>query len=347
MIRWSYIGAATTIGLLLTASPAAAQRLMSIDTRSGQPYQRWNPDPMLPDLPKPPTAMDEGQRPVDTSKLHEFELAQPLELPTDDAEAALLAYVRNTPASNLDAGLPQLELDSWLTATLLPYNANAAPVEWRLDQCEDLTSDIPWYAAELCTEATVPVSGEKTLTLILAVGDWREASDGRSGWVVHPPAIRDLFIQTAANSLDIQSLSELTTAFNLPVDRWPTVEFELAVDASPLRALPGEIVTFRVQVRNTGKRNAQRAEVTLGVSIGDTPDEAKSYDYQWFPAIPAGRTVALELPIGLPKGRGVFHASVNAFSSRKRFKERDTSRNSMFLWVHQATDPPELPATVR
>jgi hypothetical protein len=88
---------------------------------------------------------------------------------------------------------------------------------------------------------------------------------------VHPPAIRDLFIQTAANSLDIQSLSELTRAFNLPVDQWPTVEFELAVDASPLRALPGEIVTFRVQIRNTGKRDAQRAEVTFGVSIRIPP----------------------------------------------------------------------------
>jgi hypothetical protein len=297
------------------------------------------------------STVDGGQRPVDTSKFDEIPVVQPPELPTDDAEAALLAYVRNTPASNLDAGLPQIELDSWLTATLLWYNIHAAPVEWRLDRCLDFTSDLPDYSTELCVEATsanISQSEEKTLTLILAVGDWRQASDGRSGWVLHPPAIRDFFIQTDANSLDIQSLSELTTAFNIPVDRWPTVEFELAVDASPLRALPGEIVTFRVQVRNTGKRDAQRAAVTFGGSFGDTPDEVKVYDYQWFPAIPAGRTVAVELPICLPEGRGVFHASVEAFSSRKRFKERDTSRrNSIVLWVHQATDPPELPATVR
>jgi hypothetical protein len=56
--------------------------------------------------------MDGGQRPVDTSKLHEIPLVQPLELPTDDAEVALLAYVRNTPASNLDASLTQLERNS-------------------------------------------------------------------------------------------------------------------------------------------------------------------------------------------------------------------------------------------
>ena len=94
-----------------------------------------------------------GQRPVDISKLDEIPIVQPLELPADDAEAALLAYVRKTPAINLDPDLPQIELDSWLTATLLSYNANVAPVEWRLDQCEDFTSDVPGYAAELCTHA--------------------------------------------------------------------------------------------------------------------------------------------------------------------------------------------------
>jgi hypothetical protein len=293
----------------------------------------------------------EAQRPVNDRDREHMAVPEFPMLPDVDEERAILAYVRNTPAFNLDAALPPLELDQWLTATLLSYNMHAAPVEWQLDRCEDFTSDLPGYSSsELCVEATsanISQSEEKTLTLILAVGVWWQASDGRSEWVVRPPAIRDLFIQTDTNSLDIRSLSELTTAFNLPVDRWPTVELEVAVDASPLRALPGEIVTFTIQVRNTGKRDAQRAEITFFASVGDTPDDLKRSDFQWFPAIAAGGRVAVELPVALPEGRGVFHASVDAFRSRKRFKERDTSRNRIFLWVHQVTDPPELPATVR
>ena len=160
---------------------------------------------------------------------------------------------------------------------------------------------------------------------------------------LHPPAIREVYIEAAGDSLDIRSLSELTTAFDLPVDRWPTVEFELAVDASPLRARPGEVVTFRIQVRNAGKRDVNRAEIHFGVETF----EGERRDYRWFPAIPAGRTVAVEHAIRLPEGRGILHASVlqNA-PNAKRFYDTNRSNNSAALWVHQVADPPELPARV-
>ena len=116
------------------------------------------------------------------------------------------------------------------------YNPSAARVEWRLERCEDFTSICPSESSELCAEAksaNISQSEEKTLTLILAVGDWRQASDGRLErvWRVRRRSA-DLFIQTAADSLDIRLLSELTTAFGLPGERWPTPEFELAVNAA-------------------------------------------------------------------------------------------------------------------
>lgn len=84
----------------------------------------------------------------------------------------------------------------------------------------------------------------------------------------------------------------------------------------------------------------------FGVSFDEMPDDGKEHRYQWFPAIAAGREVAAELPVRLPEGRGVFHASVHAFFGGKRFRQNDPSRDSSWLWVHQVTDPPELPAVV-
>ena len=291
----------------------------------------------------------EAQRPVNDRLLDRIPVPELPMLPDDDDDRRILAFVRNTPADNLDAALPALPLERWLTETLLSYNSGAARPEWRLERCEDFTSDLPRESSELCAIAkwaniSPPDKNEKALMLILAVGDWREAIDGRSGWVVRSPEIRDFFIQTADNSLDIRSLSELTAAFDSPADRWPTAEFELGINASPLRALPGETVTLRIEVRNKGNRDASRAEVQFAAFTGDSPDDAKEYRYQWFPSVPAGRSVAVELPIALPEGRGVFSASARPFSTRKRYKEDVMRRNHIFLWVHQVTDAAGLPA---
>lgn len=285
----------------------------------------------------------EAQRPFNDRELEKMGMRQLPMLPDDEEERAIVAYVRKTPAENLDPALPPMELDAWLAGTLLSYDPNATQVEWRLDRCEDVTTDFPDYSSELCVVAKserISPSAEKSLMLILAVGGWPQSGEGR--WVIRPPAIRELFIQTDANSLDIHSLSGLTAAFDVPAERWPTVELELAVDASPIRALPGDTVTFRVKVRNTGKRDAPRAEIKFGASFSDMPDDGKDYRYQWFPAIAAGREVLAELPVRLPEGRGIFHASVYLFSSGKRIKAKNTPSNSTFLWVHQVTDPPEM-----
>lgn len=95
----------------------------------------------------------DAQRPVDANKFDEIKMPELPMVPDDADERAIVAYVRKTPAFNLDSALPQIELDSWLTATLLQYNAKGATVEWRLERCENFTSDLPSEAAELCTHA--------------------------------------------------------------------------------------------------------------------------------------------------------------------------------------------------
>jgi hypothetical protein len=288
----------------------------------------------------------EAQRPFNDRDLEKMSAArlQQLPLPPDNEEA-IVAAVRKTPAPNLGSGLPVLELDEWLREILLSYNPHAAPLEWRLERCEDFTSDFPDYSAELCVVASsenISRSGEKSFTLILGVGEWSRAGEGR--WVLRPPAIRDLFVQNASNSLDIRSLSELTAAFDVPPDRWPTVEFELSLDASPLRALPGDTVNLRIQVRNTGKRDAPRAEIQFGGVVGDTPDDVREYRYQWFPAIAAGQTVAVELPCACLKGavssmRGR-PRSVVASASRKPIPRRKPSQSGCITcWIRPACLP--------
>ena len=292
----------------------------------------------------------DAQRPVNDRLLDRIPVPDLPMLPDEADDRRILTFVRNTPADSLDAALPPLPLDRWLTETLLAYNPSVARAEWRLERCEDLTSDLPRESSELCAIAkwaniSPPEKQEKALTLILAVGDWREAIDGRSGWVVRPPAIRDFFVLADDDSLDVRALSDLTTALDVPVDRWPAAEFELAVMAVPLRALPGETVTFKIEVRNKGNRDAHRAEVSFAAFLGETPEDSKRYDYKWYPSIAAGRAVAVELPIALPEGRGVFSASARPYSTRKRYKENLTRRNHTFLWVHQVTDPANLPTT--
>lgn len=151
----------------------------------------------------------EAQRPFNDRDLEKMGMRQWPMPPDDEEERAIVAYVRKTPAENLDAALPPLELEAWLAGTLLAYNPHPTPVEWRLERCEDFTTDFPDYSAELCVVAkseNISPSAEKSLTLILAVGGWSQSGDeGR--WVIQPPAIRDLFLQNAANSLDVRSLS--------------------------------------------------------------------------------------------------------------------------------------------
>lgn len=286
-----------------------------------------------------------AQRPFNDRDLGKVGNQQLPMLPDDDA--AIVAAVRKSPVRNLDAGLPALELEEWLSGILRSYNPHAAPLEWRLERCEDFTTDYPGYSSELCvvvTSENISTSDRKSFTLILAVGAWSQSGEGR--WVLNVPAIRDLFIQNDANSLDIRSLSELTTAFDVPTDRWPTVAFELSIDAAPLRALPGDTITLKIQVRNTGKRDAPRAEVQFGGGFGDTPDDRKQYLYRWFPSVAAGRAVAVELPVRLPEGRGTFHATVNSFSTRKQFNDGGTSSRTAYVWVHHVLDPPGLPTIV-
>ena len=290
----------------------------------------------------------EAQRPFNDRDFEKMARQHPM-LPDDDG--AIVAAVRKSPVRNLDAGLPALDLEEWLTGVLSSYNPQAAPLEWRLERCEDFTSDYPDYSAELCViadSANISQSEQKSFTLVLAVGGWSPSGEGR--WVLRPPTIHDLFVQNDTNSLDVRTLGELTAAFDIPPDRWPTVEFELSIDASPLRALPGDTVTLKVEVRNTGKRDAPRAEVRFGGGFGESPDDSKEYSkaylYRWFPAVPAGRAVAVELPVRLPEGRGVFHASANAFGTRKHFKDGDTSKDTVFVWVHHVLDPPGLPTVV-
>jgi len=77
------------------------------------------------------------------------------------------------------------------------------------------------------------------------------------------------------------------------------VDLKVSIEAKPPRALPGDLVTFVIQVANTGNRDADRAEIHA--VLGQCCD-TKERRYDWFPTIPAGHTATVQFAEHLPAG---------------------------------------------
>ena len=66
---------------------------------------------------------------------------------------------------------------------------------------------------------------------------------------------------------DMPSLRYLGQSLELPLDRWPKVDLQVAVESTHRSALPGDVVTFTIRVRNAGRANLERAEVNVLLSL--------------------------------------------------------------------------------
>jgi hypothetical protein len=288
-------------------------------------------------------SLAEAQQLVDSDKLDQYKSPELPELPYD-AEAQILAYVRNTPAVMFDPDLPPIEIEQWLVATLLPKIEHLSPQlsEWKQNWCEDRTSDIPDQGPELCVEALIPVSDEKSVSIIFSVADWGPTPSGSQTWLVHPPVVRDISIGGRRNSLNVASLQDLEDAIDRPVEEWPTVDLKVALDPTPIRALPGDVVSFRVQVSNVGNRDAERAAIHITITPCCENDARR---YLWHPRIPAGYVATVEIPVALPEGRALAMVSAHVDETFKRIEERSTHDHFVTVWVHHVDDPPYLTPT--
>ncbi len=285
-----------------------------------------------------------AQRPIDIVRLEGIRRPTLPPLPEDDIHAAILAHASTTPAVLIDPELAPVTLSEWLAAaTQLEPGGLPHLVSWNLDHCEDLKSDIPGPSPELCATATALLDDERALQLVLAVALPAIMSDGNVRWLVQIPAIRKirLTVQTPRpDSLDIPSLRDLDSWLQLPHAKWPMVDLKVSIEAKPPRALPGDLVTFVIQVANTGNRDADRAEIhaVLGQCC-DTNDRR----YDWFPTIPAGHTATVQFAEHLPDGRAIVQATATTYvPGGPAVADRNPEDNDASIWVHQVTDPPNL-----
>ncbi len=313
MMRRLFSSAAMTLALVLAASPSAAQRLMLIETRPGPPNQPWVPDPRRPNLPKPPNEEE-----------YEF----------------ILAYVRGLTASQIDPELPAIEIGHWLSAVVWPKVAGGPPPlpKWNLDFCRDRTSDAPAFAPEFCAEATLALSPTRTLTVIIAAAIPLQAGDGVIRWVLTLPSVRPIRLAEESTPgwgdvFDMPSLRYLGESLELPLDRWPKTDLQAAVESTHRSALPGDVVTFTIRVRNAGRADLERAEVNVLLSLC-CPEAQRRY--LWFPRIPAGHTATITFAATMP----VLSSSVTVTAYPFDPPGQDsTDDNTAVMWVAGAADP--------
>jgi hypothetical protein len=108
----------------------------------------------------------------------------------------------------------------------------------------------------------------------------------------------------------------------LPFDEWPQLDFETKITWNPPKPVPGESVWFSVWVRNTGKRSADRAWVTI--LIGPCCDPHLEVHRDWFPKIAPGASARVDWELSLPEGRAIATVSVRPGPSAKKVPYLET-----------------------
>jgi len=282
------------------------------------------------------------------------------------AQERLVGYLKQVPVSDLDPRLPGTPLEQWLFERFgLRMAANRTAIaDWSLGFCEERASAIPGAGPDLCVEVSVPLLtelgapqgggppillGQRVIKLSIAVANGVYVSSGRTGWTLIPAQLRRIYIDRVEDvrhidSLDVKSLVELDGQLALPFDEWPAVDFKSAIAWAPEKPLPGNTVTFKITVENTGKRDAERASVhfLLGIWLPCCGESVKEIRREWFPHIPAGSSASFEISALLPRGDAIAHVAVSTGPGMARTRESNPDDNDTTVVISAdgtPTDP--------
>jgi hypothetical protein len=248
-----------------------------------------------------------------------------LEVPGSRVQASLLERVQETPASAFDPGLPPIPLETWLFVTLASRAevVRARFVDWEVTFCGAYglganPSIVTATGPELCAMGTVQFSAERSVQLVVNVAD---AVRDELTWRPIVPSLREVYIERLndvrrIDSLDVPKLSDLPDMLRLPFDEWPQIDFDTAITWDPPKPLPGESVWFHLSVRNTGKRSADRAWITI--LIGPCCDPRLEGRREWFPKIAPGALVRADWQFPLPEGQAIATVRVRPGPSAKK-----------------------------
>ena len=267
-----------------------------------------------------------------------------LQLPDSRTQASLLETVLATPASAFDPGLPPIPLETWLFVTLAPRAEIVRPrfVDWRVTFCGAYAqganpSIVTATGPELCAMGTVEFSAERSVQLVVNVAD---AVRDVLTWRPIVPSLREVYIErmndvARIDSLDVAKLGDLPDMLQLPFDQWPQLDFDSEITWDPPRPVPGQSVRFSMLVRNTGKRAADRAWITI--LIAPCCDRRLEVHRDWFPKIAPGASVRVDWQLPLPEGRAIATVSVRRGPSATLVRETHQERRSAAVFVG---DPP-------
>jgi hypothetical protein len=256
-----------------------------------------------------------------------------------EAESFLVERVRNTPTSVLHSGLPPITFEAWLFSTLQRHLARAHEpfADWSLSFCDEPKSAVPRAGPDLCIHVKVPIVGERLVNVHVGVATGRTSVAGETVWKEIVPTVRDIYVerldpervleQHAVDSLDVETLANLESDIRQPFDQWPTVDFKSTVSWARETPQPDTLVRIRISVENKGRRNADRAAVSVLVSIPQENGEHKEIRREWFPRIPAGTSASLELFARLSRGDAMIIVSTNTTHGFKRIRETNPGDN--------------------
>jgi hypothetical protein len=242
--------------------------------------------------------------------------------------------VKAVRASVLDSTLKPVRFETWLMAGLqqhrAPLRAGESFAFWELSICDNLSGAFPIVSPDMCVEVSIPLVEDRQLHVKVLVAE-ETPQDPTQRWRDIVPRVHDIYIERVTDSrsidsLDVRSLSSITQYLGLPFDKWPAVDLRTSVRSTPTNPSPGQDVRFIVAVANAGGRDAERAHVTIYISMPLNNTDLSEIRREWFPSIRAGQSVELDIPTRLGRGDAVVMVQAAAHGS-KHVREVNTKDN--------------------
>ena len=192
--------------------------------------------------------------------------------------------------SQLDATLPKISLDQWMSALA----RSGISVQWTSTNCPaTYSNNDPRYP--ICVVARAESVGGRVAAVSVWLGEGRLENWGT-------PRVEEIFIDTAKGSLTVQRLSELPAALRLPPARWNKPE--LRVDEQSVRCVPraptaGASVTCEVVIHNDGGAGTA---ATLYLNPFIEGNDACCPGGRWQGAVAANGSIRPQIKFQWPNG---------------------------------------------
>ena len=227
--------------------------------------------------------------------------------------------------SQLDATLPKISLDQWMTGLA----RLGTSVQWTSTNCPaTYSSNDPRHP--ICVVARAESVGGRVAAVSIWLGEGRLENWGT-------PRIEEVFIDTGKDSLTVQRLSELPAAVRLAPARWNKPE--LRVDEQSVRCVPhvptaGTSVVCQVIIHNDG---GTPTAATMYLNPFVEGNDACCPGERWEGAVAANGSIRTQIKFQWPTGGSGIGVRVHLVTPsghgghRYPTREPNTKNNAVYL----------------